>query len=1356
MVFMNSTKNNETAVIPNTSEGIFTDSDIHDILKPSKSDPGNKNTSSPALLVNGSTSPKRLSRSSRESVGSSCSEGQLELNKSSSSLSPLPKLLESLSPAERASMTRPQIVAQEILITERIYVRDLQEVIEGYLIHLLHHGMTDVDIETIFGNLEEIYDFNKGILEDLEKIEDSRDPVLISQCFLNKAHGFNSLYVQYCTNYPESAAFLTEILKDKEISDFFAERQKASGHTLPIDSYLMKPVQRILKYHLLFKDMAKHFRQEEDGYEIVLTAAATMTDVAEYINEVKRLHENALRVQEILGSIEDLEGLDVFTTGRLVLENCFRVHGSRGEKQLYLFEKLLLICKKMDEGMFQFRDGLSCSNMMLVESIPKEPLCFQLIRFDNQKISYTIQAKNVDIKRDWMMQLKRLILETHSAMIPNTAREAILGRSENVRESKYSSINLQALDDTRIHWRRQRPLSNSGKENHHKDRSSLLVGVKRESVLKEDSTNIPKKTLNTKAKEFLDKQTKETAEKVKAWKLKRSKPRKADGNTSFENELPGKKSMPPAREVLPPSAMVKSRSLESLRDAISSSQEEVTSNSNIPAENEKSQEASEQIRRLSILHDLVSIETPDSEADNKQNADEAQDTPRSVRELRRKHASKSVYIDSADDPIRPGDLKRSRPVSLPPGVTLEDANQIVNFYETDFDTLERTCNELRKYGLTRTRSFNRKHRVGSVNLSESTHSVSAPKDDSDKRTPPANENEADKFEMLEKRLSIISDDENTTSCIKNTLRKVSQAFSSYGSEHALDTMRAPSTSTSSLTADIDAFLAQDDVWKYNSHPRSKRRSLGSIISETINPSVHSSLDDAKKRAFSTSVINEVSLDTMEEELSITEQTIERNLSALERDSAISVKQRINAYATKLRNESSMENIEEISRVQQRRSSDVSEMSLDSQYSNEAIEFAASRLSPMELAAGSDGGTKDNELCEGVSTNQSVLVLPASKGNCNESAIASTDDIAEDESDVTIPKRPAAPSSLNYVRSFAASIRRYRKNNVEIKESKSVYERIREYTALVSKEKNEQKVKTMDEMLESLDSANLPVSEKYIYNRRKFTRMVSVASEKESPADSVLNDPHVWFDTQHSGTNEQKSSNVHREKNKDHSKPSTKKDGSKSGSKSNVQFANSGSSKEGIDVRPFAGISSVLSSWRTKESNTLPRCKAERGQNSKTNSHNTVGSSKADWSKVRSQTVNEKPLVSGISNNLEPEPSVRDTRNSSVPTTNQITTETEDSNENIVVVKDLVKQYHQQVIVPGEKEVEEMKESKLRRSKKKKEKEKMKVQLQRKLSLRNLDVEEEGKSKNKLNRSVSYESVQRGTVKQLISLFNVSK
>ena len=134
MVFMRSTKHSDSDLMQQTSDGIFNGSDIKDLLKAEKSELSNGHSNQSSLLVNGSSSPNRYSRSSRESSGSTCSEGHLELGKLTSS-SPLPKLFESLSPAERASMTRPQIVAQEILVTERLYVRDLQEVIEvrGYL-----------------------------------------------------------------------------------------------------------------------------------------------------------------------------------------------------------------------------------------------------------------------------------------------------------------------------------------------------------------------------------------------------------------------------------------------------------------------------------------------------------------------------------------------------------------------------------------------------------------------------------------------------------------------------------------------------------------------------------------------------------------------------------------------------------------------------------------------------------------------------------------------------------------------------------------------------------------------------------------------------------------------------------------------------------------------------------------------------------------------------------------------------------------------------------------------------------------------------------------------------------------------
>ena len=37
------------------------------------------------------------------------------------------------------------------------------------------------------------------------------------------------------------------------LSDSLREVQKSLGHALPLSSYLHKPVQRILKYHLIFK-----------------------------------------------------------------------------------------------------------------------------------------------------------------------------------------------------------------------------------------------------------------------------------------------------------------------------------------------------------------------------------------------------------------------------------------------------------------------------------------------------------------------------------------------------------------------------------------------------------------------------------------------------------------------------------------------------------------------------------------------------------------------------------------------------------------------------------------------------------------------------------------------------------------------------------------------------------------------------------------------------------------------------------------------------------------------------------------------------------------------------------------------
>ncbi|XP_063571961.1 pleckstrin homology domain-containing family G member 3 isoform X5 [Pongo abelii] len=213
-------------------------------------------------------------------------------------------------------------------------------------------------------------------------------------------------------------------MRDKQQAKFFRDRQELLQHSLPLGSYLLKPVQRILKYHLLLQEIAKHFDEEEDGFEVVEDAIDTMTCVAWYINDMKRRHEHAVRLQEIQSLLINWKGPDLTTYGELVLEGTFRVHRVRNERTFFLFDKTLLITKKRGDH-FVYKGNIPCSSLMLIEST-RDSLCFTVTHYKHSKQQYSIQAKTVEEKRNWTHHIKRLILENHHATIPQKAKEAIL------------------------------------------------------------------------------------------------------------------------------------------------------------------------------------------------------------------------------------------------------------------------------------------------------------------------------------------------------------------------------------------------------------------------------------------------------------------------------------------------------------------------------------------------------------------------------------------------------------------------------------------------------------------------------------------------------------------------------------------------------------------------------------------------------------------------------------------------------------------------------------------------------------------------------------------------------------------
>ncbi|XP_051909193.1 pleckstrin homology domain-containing family G member 3-like [Hippocampus zosterae] len=315
-------------------------------------------------------------------------------------------------------------VVSEIIETERMYVRDLRMIVEDYLAHIIDQADLSIRPEQVcflFGNIEDIYEFNSELLQDLDLCR--RDAVEVARCFVLKSAYFD-IYTQYCTNYPNSVAALTDCMQDKSLAVFFRERQSALQRPLPLGTYLLKPVQRILKYHLLLQEIAKHFDPEEEGYEVVEEAIVTMTGVAWYINDMKRKHEHAVRLQEVQSLLLNWKGPDLTTYGELVLEGTFKVRRAKTERTLFLLERVLLISKRRGQH-YVYKSHISCSALMLIEST-KDSLSFSVTHYKQPKQPHTMQAKSVEEKKTWAQHIKRIILENHHDIIPQKAKDTLL------------------------------------------------------------------------------------------------------------------------------------------------------------------------------------------------------------------------------------------------------------------------------------------------------------------------------------------------------------------------------------------------------------------------------------------------------------------------------------------------------------------------------------------------------------------------------------------------------------------------------------------------------------------------------------------------------------------------------------------------------------------------------------------------------------------------------------------------------------------------------------------------------------------------------------------------------------------
>uniref|UniRef100_A0A8C2Z4G8 Phosphatidylinositol 3,4,5-trisphosphate-dependent Rac exchanger 2 protein n=1 Tax=Cyclopterus lumpus TaxID=8103 RepID=A0A8C2Z4G8_CYCLU len=250
-------------------------------------------------------------------------------------------------------------VLNELLKTERDYVGTL-EFLSVFLHRLNQYAATKIDkniteetVKVLFSNIEEILAVHKDFLSMVEELlqPDPHAHHEIGRCFLHFRSRFQ-IYDEYCGNHEKAQRLLLELNKIRSVRTCLLNCMLLGGRKnteVPLEGYLVAPIQRICKYPLLLRELLKRTPKRHNDYALVQESLQVMKAVCSSINEAKRQMEKLEILEEWQSHIEGWEGSNITDTCTEMLMHGVLLKISAGniqERIFFLFDKLLVYCKK--------------------------------------------------------------------------------------------------------------------------------------------------------------------------------------------------------------------------------------------------------------------------------------------------------------------------------------------------------------------------------------------------------------------------------------------------------------------------------------------------------------------------------------------------------------------------------------------------------------------------------------------------------------------------------------------------------------------------------------------------------------------------------------------------------------------------------------------------------------------------------------------------------------------------------------------------------------------------------------------------------------------------------------------------
>uniref|UniRef100_A0A914I119 Triple functional domain protein n=1 Tax=Globodera rostochiensis TaxID=31243 RepID=A0A914I119_GLORO len=329
---------------------------------------------------------------------------------------------------------------KELLKSEKDYIEDLRRCVDIYLYGYRTSGsMCPMAIRgkerEIFGNIEELYQFHCSVFLG-ELVAYAMNPEDVGYCFIEWMEKLKELYADYCLNKEENNYLICLPETIKMFNDIREQNGIELSHDL--QSLVIKPVQRVTKYHILLKELLKHCaknsKEIKNAYEIVLSIPKLAND---------RMH---------LKSFENSQGIAV---GDFVMQDTFLVSEPKRyfkrerELQVFLFESNIVFTKKEELSSkkmgYVYKDSILLREVHVVEHIEGDITKFGLRKsafpHQNDQNTTVLKANSEAVRISWKTD------ENSLTSAGGTNRSSRDSQSSITAVLSSSAVAIQATED---------------------------------------------------------------------------------------------------------------------------------------------------------------------------------------------------------------------------------------------------------------------------------------------------------------------------------------------------------------------------------------------------------------------------------------------------------------------------------------------------------------------------------------------------------------------------------------------------------------------------------------------------------------------------------------------------------------------------------------------------------------------------------------------------------------------------------------------------------------------------------------------------------------------------------------------